>query len=111
MCLPISYLKKLKESIINYEEEIKEALFKDLGKSSQEAYSTEIGIVLSEISLFIHKLKKWTQLKKVKGNLTTFPSKAYIYPEKYGRVLIDHRSGELFRGKGRRSGKQCRCQS
>lgn len=84
----ITYLKKLKESIINYEEEIKEALFKDLGKSSQEAYSTEIGIVLSEISLFIHKLKKWTQLKKVKGNLTTFPSKAYIYPEKYGRVLI-----------------------
>ena len=34
----ITYLKKLKESIINYEEEIKEALFKDLGKSSQEAY-------------------------------------------------------------------------
>lgn len=84
----IHYLRRLKEEILINETDIKEALFLDLGKSSQESYATEIGIVLSELTFFIRKLKKWMKPKKVKGTLATFPSKSYLYPEKYGKVLI-----------------------
>lgn len=53
----INYFKNLKIKILKYELDIKEALYLDLGKSSQESYATEIGIVLSEISLVIRKSK------------------------------------------------------
>ena len=39
----IEQLKKLRQLILDYEKEITHALFKDLNKSSFEAYSTEIG--------------------------------------------------------------------
>lgn len=84
----LNYLLKLKEVILKYEKDIKEALYLDLGKSSQESYITEIGIVLSEITLFTKKLKKWIKRKKVKSTLTVFPSKSYLYPEPYGKVLV-----------------------
>lgn len=44
-------LKKLKEAIQQYEEKILEALNKDLGKSKEEAYLTEISIVVQELQL------------------------------------------------------------
>lgn len=84
----INYLNKLKLSILKHEAEIKHALYLDLGKSGQESYATEIGIVLSEISLFLKKLKTWMKPLKVRGVLTTFPSKSYVYSEPYGKVLI-----------------------
>ncbi|WP_210994101.1 aldehyde dehydrogenase family protein [Acholeplasma granularum] len=86
--LRIEYLKMLKTKIKDYEDEITNALLLDLGKSYQESYLTEIGIVLNEISLFIKKLKKWMKPKKVPSTLTVFPSKSYIYKEPYGKVLI-----------------------
>src|SRR5690606_16397163 len=84
----LNYLKSLKKIILKYEPEIKQALFEDLGKSSQESYSTEIGIVLLELSLFIKKLKKWMKPKRVKTSLIVFPSRSFVYPEPFGKVLI-----------------------
>ncbi len=84
----IENLKKLKRLIIENEQLIKDALYKDLHKSYTESYMTEIGMALSEISYAIKNLKKWTKVKKVKTNLANFPSKSYIYSEPYGNVLI-----------------------
>lgn len=50
-------LIKLKSTILKYENEIKDALLKDLGKSSTESYMCEIGMVLSELSYAIKHLK------------------------------------------------------
>lgn len=83
-----NYLEKLKKSIKNHENDIKKALYDDLGKSKQESYMTEIGVVLSEISYMIKNLKKWMKPKRIKATLTTFPSKSYLFPEPYGKVLI-----------------------
>ena len=51
--LPVSFrieaLKRLKACILKHEDEINEALKKDLGKSSFESYMCETGMVLSEI--------------------------------------------------------------
>ncbi|CCV64130.1 Aldehyde dehydrogenase [Alteracholeplasma palmae J233] len=84
----ITQIKKLRKIILEKELDIKEALYKDLGKSYEESYMTEIGPVLSEISITLRKLKKWMKPKKVRTSLLTFPSKAYEIPEKYGKVLI-----------------------
>lgn len=84
----IKSLKVLKQEILNNEKKIQDALFKDLHKSAEEAYITEIGILISEINLFIRKLRKWARVKKVRSSLSCFPSKARIISEPYGVCLI-----------------------
>lgn len=81
-------LKKLKESILFYENDIYTSLKKDLNKGKLEAYLTEIHMVLSEISLIQKNIKKWMKPKKVNAGILNFPSKAYIKPDPYGVVLI-----------------------
>lgn len=84
----IEQLDKLKNIILEYEDLIIDSLYKDLGKSPFESYSTEIGMVLSEISHAQKNIKNWSKVKKVKTPLTNFKAKSYIYPEPYGNVLI-----------------------
>ncbi|MBL4936248.1 aldehyde dehydrogenase [Clostridium sp. YIM B02515] len=84
----IENLKKLKTAIKKYEDNILDALYKDLGKSEFEAYSTEVGFVLDSISYMIKNLKNWSMPKKVKVPIHQQPSKTYIMYEPYGTVLI-----------------------
>ena len=84
----IRNLKALKEEIINNEKAIQEALFKDLHKSEEEAYLTEIGIIISEINQNIKKLRGWAKPRKVWSSLACFPSSAKIVSEPYGVVLV-----------------------
>ena len=84
----IEQLKKLKSMIKRYETDIQEALFKDLHKSQIEAYTTEIGFVLSSIETTIRKLKKWMKPRKVKTPLFMFGSKSYVIHEPLGNVCI-----------------------
>lgn len=84
----LEQLKKLKRAVEDREKQIMEALYKDLHKSEFESYLTEIGVVLSSISYFLKHLKKWAKVKKVKVPINQVGSKAYIYYEPYGTVLI-----------------------
>ena len=84
----ISYLKKLKETIIKREKDILSALNKDLGKSETEAYMCEIGLTLSEISYFIKNTKKLSKEKIVATPLTNFPAKSTINFQPRGNTLI-----------------------
>lgn len=81
-------LKVLREAIIKNEQEIMEALKKDLNKSSFEAYATEIGMVLEEISYTIKHLSAWEKPKKVRTPITQFKSSSTIYSDPFGVVLI-----------------------
>ena len=81
-------LLKLRQMIIDREHEIEQALYTDLAKSSTESYMTETGIVLSEINFALKRLKKWMRPKRVRGSLSTFPGRNYLYPEPFGLVLI-----------------------
>ena len=49
----LDQLDRLYKTIVQWEDRICVALRMDLGKSHEEAYMTEIGIVLSEISCFL----------------------------------------------------------
>ena len=84
----LSQLKKLYKAIKDNEKEIAEALHEDLGKSYQEAYMCEIGLVYQEISYMIKHLKKWSKPKNKFAGLAAFPSKARVYHEPVGKVLI-----------------------
>ena len=81
-------LNKLAQSIRKHESDIAQALKHDLNKSEFEAYSSEIGIVLSEIRFFLKHLKTWTRPRKVKTPLTHLGSRSIVYYEPYGTVLI-----------------------
>ncbi len=81
-------LKKLRSAILMHEEELYQALHKDLHKSSFESYATEIGFVLDELRFHLKKLHKWTQPKRVSSSLVSFPARGYKTHEPLGTVLI-----------------------
>ncbi|MBU8709310.1 aldehyde dehydrogenase [Bacillus subtilis] len=84
----LNILRKLKQAVRTHEADLIAALYQDLHKSEQEAYSTEIGIVLEEISFVMKRLRKWSKPKRVKTPLTHLGSKSIIIPEPYGTVLV-----------------------
>ena len=90
--LPAEYrmrqLRSPYQVILLNEERTAKALKKDLGKSEQEAYLTEIGIVLSEISFVLKHLKRWVRPKRARFSLAAAFSSGSIRPEPYGVALI-----------------------
>lgn len=81
-------LKKLRANILDMKEEIFEALKKDLNKSEEESYMTEVGLTLSEISYMLKKGRKFSRKKRVVLSMAQFPAKGYKMPVPYGNVLI-----------------------
>lgn len=81
-------LKKLKQAVLEHEEDLYAALYTDLKKSKEECWVTEIGFLLSELNATLKHLDKWIKAKRVKTNLLNLPSKSYIMPEPLGVVLI-----------------------
>ena len=84
----IKYLKKLKNVILEYEQEIHQALKEDLGKSSSESYMCEVGLTLSELSFQIKHIKHWNKPKRHITDLANFHGKSYSVYEPYGVVLV-----------------------
>ena len=83
-----SQLLKLRKNILKYENDLKEALYKDLNKNETESYFAEIGQVLNEITFLLKNLKKLMKNKRVKSHFFDFPSKSYTSPHPYGVALI-----------------------
>lgn len=84
----LNALNKLYQAVQHYEQDIISALKKDLNKSTFESYSSEVGMILKDISFVKSKLKNWAKPKRVKTAMTHFGSAGYIYPEPHGLVLI-----------------------
>ncbi len=84
----IEQLKKLKQSILDHEKLLYDALYTDLKKSPEEIWVTETGMVLAEINVAISNLKTWMQPKRVSTNWLNLPSGSKILSEPLGVVLI-----------------------
>jgi len=84
----IDNLEKFKASIQKYENKITEALWEDLHKSYEEAYLTEISIVIQEIENHIKNLKCWVKPKQVHTPFHLLPSSSKIIYEPLGISLI-----------------------
>lgn len=81
-------LERLKQAVLSREEELLAALKTDLGKPAFEAYETELGIVLHEISYLIRHLGQFARPRRVKTPVSCQPGKSVLYQEPYGVCLI-----------------------
>lgn len=90
--LDVSYrkdmLRKLAAAMEKWEEKLCDALWKDLHKSYEEAYLTEISIVKGEIRSHLGKVNGWARKKKVRTPIKLFPSRTHVIKEPLGCSLI-----------------------
>lgn len=83
-----SNLKAFEKAVLKWEKPLCDALWADLHKSYEEAYMTEISILLGEIRTHIRKIGKWTRNTCVPTPLKMFPSRSRIISEPLGTALI-----------------------
>ncbi len=84
----IEALKKLQQTLLDNEAAIAEAIRSDLGKSAEESYMCETGIVLAEISYMLRHIRSFAREKTVLTPLAQFASRSYKKPMPYGVTLI-----------------------
>lgn len=81
-------LEALRAAVLTNEAALMEALYRDLKKSKEESWVTEIGFVLAEIRHTLKHLRKWMKPQRVATNLLNLPSRSRVYTEPLGVVLI-----------------------
>jgi len=81
-------LKKFKKVLLKYEQDIYDALYADLKKSKEEAYASELGLLLGEIKMTLSNLRQWMEPKTVDTELVNLPASCKIYRDPFGVVLI-----------------------
>jgi len=83
-----SALLQLRNALQKSMDALHAALYADLGKNAEEAYITETGFLLAEISHSLRHLRTWMRRERVGTNLLNFPSRSYIYKEPLGVALV-----------------------
>ena len=90
--LPVSFrlamLKKLRDAVDRYEEEIGAALAADLGKSGYESFMCETGLVQGEISWMLRHTGRLAKEHTVPTPLAQFAARSFRKFSPYGNVLI-----------------------
>lgn len=81
-------LRKLEQAVLKWEKTVCDALWTDLHKSYEEAYLTEISILLEEIRTHLRKLSRWARPQCKPTPLKLFPSRSKIVSEPLGTALI-----------------------
>ena len=81
-------LKKLKNSLLNHEQALYDALYADLKKSPEESWVTETGLVIAELNAALRNLRHWMKPERVATNLLNLPSSSKVLKEPLGVVLI-----------------------
>ena len=81
-------LKRLEAALKKWEQPLTEALWRDLHKSYEEAYMTELSIVRGEIRHHLKHLTRWARPERVASPLKIFPSRSRVITEPLGSALI-----------------------
>jgi aldehyde dehydrogenase (NAD+) len=81
-------LEKLLGALQANETALLEALRADLGKTAYHGFTTEIGLVLSELRYALRKLEIWTTPGKARVPWIAWPGNGTRRPEPFGVVLI-----------------------
>ncbi len=84
----VAALKALQAAIRKNEQGVLDAVKSDLNKTPFEAYATELGMVMAEISHAIGHVRAWMRPKAVPTPMMHFSSSSRIVKEPYGVVLI-----------------------
>lgn len=81
-------LQRLAHTLKRREPELLEALYADLRKPTQEAWASEIGVVLTDIAHTTRRLRRWARPRRRPATWGLRPASARVYPEPQGIVLI-----------------------
>ncbi|AZB28944.1 aldehyde dehydrogenase [Chryseobacterium balustinum] len=82
------YLEKLRDLILQNENLLYEAIYKDFGKSKFDTFTTEISFILNDIKYYLKNLKSLSKPKKVRTNLANQFGKSRIHSEPLGNILV-----------------------
>lgn len=70
------------------QDKILAALKSDLGKCKSEAWTSEVGFIISDAKHTLKHLKKWMKPRKVSTPVAAQPGKSFQLPEPLGTALI-----------------------
>ncbi|MFP3590968.1 aldehyde dehydrogenase [Chryseobacterium sp. SIMBA_038] len=82
------YLEKLRDLILENENLLNEAIYKDFGKSKFDTFTTEISFILKDINYYLKNLNALAKPKKVRTNLSNQIGSSKIYSDPLGCVLV-----------------------
>src|SRR4030095_3047754 len=81
-------LENLKAALKKHEKDIYAALYADLKKSPEEAWASELGIIIADLKYAIKNLREWMRPQRVPTDLVNLPSVSKIYNDPLGVILI-----------------------
>ena len=81
-------LRQLRRLLDEQEGRLLAALAADMGKPPVEAYATDIGFTISEISHVLKHLDRWVRPRSVRVPAVARPGRAHIRPEPLGVALV-----------------------
>jgi len=84
----IAALEELKTAMVRYRDRINDALMTDLKKCELEAFMTETGLAISELSYVKKHLRRWAKDRTVLTPLSQFASRSFVRPMPYGVTLV-----------------------
>ena len=84
----IQQLTNLKFALENNKDDLCEALLKDMGRNSFDAYLPEVGGMQLFCNHTIKNVKEWAKDRKVDTGLLIGPANSYIRPEPRGVVCV-----------------------
>jgi aldehyde dehydrogenase (NAD+) len=82
----LAQLQKLKQAVLDRQDDILAAVKADLGRPEFEGYFELASLM--EINVALKQLKTWMQPQKVATSVDVFPAQAWVQPDPLGVVLI-----------------------
>ena len=84
----LEMLKKLKQAILDHEDDIKTSLQEDFDVEGQYDTCGRLVFILDELNYFIKNLKRWTKPVKVRTSKLLFPGRSQYIHEPLGVTLL-----------------------
>lgn len=84
----IQQIKKLQQLVLDNQQEIMDALKKDLNKSPMEAYATEVGFLLADIKHTLKSIHSLAKPRKAKTPLFHQLASSWVQPEPFGVTYV-----------------------
>ncbi|TFH27273.1 MAG: aldehyde dehydrogenase family protein [Bacteroidia bacterium] len=81
-------LRKLHNLILENEQVLAEAIYKDFKKSFQATLENELSLPYGEINVAIRKLNRWSRPRTHLTNLSNFPARTRSFPVPFGVTLV-----------------------
>ena len=77
-------LQRFYDAVRRHEPQLAKAMKEDLGKSAQETYMSEVGLVLSETKYQIAHLRSWSKPQLKAPSIINFPALSFDVPNPKG---------------------------